>query len=206
MWADAQRDGRSAEYRWRLLRNYRNSIPCTTRQSLADARCWTAVQCRYQYIGERKTWTQSEFCTCQIPSGGKSPRKCLYGVPGYQPRRRPNIAQFGWPPVSDIAAVTKARRKTRWNLLWCPKLPNRSQPVVHRRSPYCGDTWRRYRWLTSFSDCRYMSYLRRLSPTKLCDGAQMTNFWRFLRPVFSASYVQHISDMHSKFALRPHHV
>jgi len=27
-----------------------------------------------------------------------------------------------------------------------------------------------------------------------------------LRPVFSASRVQHISDMHSKFALRPHHV
>jgi len=28
----------------------------------------------------------------------------------------------------------------------------------------------------------------------------------FLRRVFSASRVQHISDMHSKFALRPHHV
>jgi len=27
-----------------------------------------------------------------------------------------------------------------------------------------------------------------------------------LRPVFSASHVQHISDMHSKFALRRHHV
>jgi len=32
-------------------------------------------------------------------------------------------------------------------------------------------------------------------------------FWRlFLRPVFSASRVQHTSDLHSKFALRPHHV
>jgi len=27
-----------------------------------------------------------------------------------------------------------------------------------------------------------------------------------LRPVFSASRVQHVSDLHSKFALRPHHV
>jgi len=27
-----------------------------------------------------------------------------------------------------------------------------------------------------------------------------------LRPVFPASRVQHISDLHSKFALRPHHV
>jgi len=27
----------------------------------------------------------------------------------------------------------------------------------------------------------------------------------FLHPVFSASRVQHISDLHSKFALRPHY-
>jgi len=28
----------------------------------------------------------------------------------------------------------------------------------------------------------------------------------FLRPVFSASRVQQVSDLHSEFALRPHHV
>ena len=28
----------------------------------------------------------------------------------------------------------------------------------------------------------------------------------FLRPAFPASHVQHISDLHSKFALGPHHV
>jgi len=28
----------------------------------------------------------------------------------------------------------------------------------------------------------------------------------FLHPVFAASRVQRISDLHSKFALRPHHV
>jgi len=28
----------------------------------------------------------------------------------------------------------------------------------------------------------------------------------FLSPVFTASRVQHVSDLHSKFALRPHHV
>ena len=31
-------------------------------------------------------------------------------------------------------------------------------------------------------------------------------FASFLRPVFPASRVQHISDLHSKFTLRPHHV
>ena len=40
----------------------------------------------------------------------------------------------------------------------------------------------------------------------LCDSAQMAIFASFLRPVFPASRVQHISDLHSKFALRPHHV
>jgi len=53
-----------------------------------------------------------------------------------------------------------------------------------------------------FSHCRYMPYLRRYSPTKLCDGVEMAIF---LRPLFSASRVQYISDLHSKFALRPHH-
>jgi len=31
-------------------------------------------------IGERKTLTQSEFCSWQIPLGGKSPQKCIYTV------------------------------------------------------------------------------------------------------------------------------
>jgi len=53
MWADAQRDDRTAEYRRRPLRNLRNSIPCTTPQSLAGARCWTNTANRP--IGERKT-------------------------------------------------------------------------------------------------------------------------------------------------------
>jgi len=44
MCADAKRDGRLAEYRWRPLRKFRNSFPCTTPQSLADARCWSAGQ------------------------------------------------------------------------------------------------------------------------------------------------------------------
>ena len=44
MWADAKRDGRPTEYRWRPLRKFRNSIHCTTPQSLADACCWNAVQ------------------------------------------------------------------------------------------------------------------------------------------------------------------
>jgi len=34
----------------------------------------------------------------------------------------------------------------------------------------------------------------------------MAIFGKFLHPVFSASRVQHVSNLHLKFALRPHHV
>jgi len=34
----------------------------------------------------------------------------------------------------------------------------------------------------------------------------MANFGDFLGPAFPASHMQQTSDMHSKFALRPHHV
>ena len=60
--------------------------------------------------------------------------------------------------------------------------------------------------LNNFSDCRCVPYLRRYSPTKLCDGAQMTIFGDFFASCISASRAQHVSDLHSKFALGPHHV
>jgi len=44
--------------------------------------------------------------------------------------------------------------------------------------------------------------LRRYSPTKLCDGAQMATFC----PAFPASHTQHVSDLHYKLTLGPHHV
>jgi len=61
-----------------------------------------------------------------------------------------NAAKFGWCPLLECRAVTLPRRETRWNLQGCPKLTNRSQPLVGRSSPYCEDTWGRYCCLTSF--------------------------------------------------------
>jgi len=135
MWANAQRDGRPAEYRWRPLFN---------------------------------------------------------------------AAKFGWRPLLECRAVTLPRR---WNLQGCPKLVNRSQPLVGGSSPYCEDTWRRYWCLTSvFSivvTCLSCKDITRQS-------CAMVSRWRFLAtflcPVFSASRMQQVSDLHRKFALRPHHV
>jgi len=60
-------------------------------------------------------------------------------------------------PLRESRAVTLPRRETRWNLQGCLKLANRSQPLVHRSSPYYQDMRRKYCCLTSFfSDCRHM--------------------------------------------------
>jgi len=134
MWANAQRDGRPAEYRWRPLFN---------------------------------------------------------------------AAKFGWRPLLECRAVTLPRRETRWNLQRCPKLANRSQPSVGRSSPYYQDMWRRYCCLTGFFRLSIHAISSEDKPDNVvlwcADGD-------FLRPVFPASRVQHISDLHSKFALEPHHM
>jgi len=74
-----------------------------------------------------------------------------------------------------IASTTQANNKQG-----CPKLVNRSQPLVGQSSPYCRDMWRTYCCLTSFfSDYQFVPWLRRYNPTKLCNGAQVEIFGDF---------------------------
>ena len=118
-----------------------------------------------------------------------------------------NAAKFDWRPLLDCCAVTLPRRETRWNLQGCPKLANRSQPLVGRSSPYYQDMWRRYCCLTSFFRLSICALVAKIKPDKVVRWCPDGDFFAsFLRPVFSASRVQHILDMHSKFALRPHQV
>jgi len=118
-----------------------------------------------------------------------------------------NAAKFGWRSLLYCCAVTLPRCKTGWNLLGCPKLTKRSQPLVGRSSPYCENMWGRYCCLTSFFPIIDMC----LSCEDIARRSwALVPRWRFLAtflvPAFAASRVQHISDLHSKFALRPHHV
>jgi len=62
-----------------------------------------------------------------------------------------NTTKFGWHPLLECRAVMLPKHDTRWNFLGCPKLVNRCQALVGQSSPYCGDMWRRYCCLTSFS-------------------------------------------------------
>jgi len=118
-----------------------------------------------------------------------------------------NAAKFGWRPLLECRVVTLPRRETCWNLQGCPKLTKRSQPLVDRSSPYYGDMWRIYCCLTSFfpivDTCLHCEDIARQS-------CPIVPRWRFLAtflgPAFAASRMQHISDLHSKFALGPHYV
>jgi len=118
-----------------------------------------------------------------------------------------NAAKFGWRPLLECRAVRLPRRETRWNFQGCPKLTKRSQPLVGRSSPYCEDIWRKYGCFTSFfpifDTCLSCEDIARQS-------GGMVPRWRlfgdFLRPVFSANRAEHVSDLHSKSALRPHDV
>ena len=88
--------------------------------------------------------------------------------------------------------------KTRNSLKFggVPQTPKRSQPLVGRSSPYYQDMQTRYCCLKRFFRLSIHASVAKIQPR---DG-------HFLRPVFAANRVQCISDMHLKFALRPHHV
>ena len=182
MWTNAQRDGRPAEHRWRPLFNAAKFrwLP------LLDARSGN--------------WTTRGYANSRIANS----RTGQLAVSQILPKRKTNHAKSARCPVRESSsplvgnsrvgvssscpvtlAVTLPRLETRWNLQGCLKLPDRSQPLVGRSSPYCADMWRTYCCLTSFfrivDTCLSCEDY---SPTKLCGGAQMAIFGDFFASCF----------------------
>jgi len=117
MWANAQRDGRPAEYRWRPL-----------------------------FDAAKFGWRSRTWLPCSNAAKTRKPLK-FAGVP-----------QTGKP----ISAASGPK----FTILW-----------GHVEDIFL---------LNIFSDCRYVPSLRRYCPTKLCNGAQMANFWRFFGSCISS--------------------
>jgi len=116
-----------------------------------------------------------------------------------------SLADAHYLTACSNAADAKA---VRWNLQGCLKLANGSHPLVGQSSPYCGDIWRTYCCLTSFfflivDTCLSCEDIARQSCAMV---PKCRIFGGFLGPAFPASRVQHVSDLHPKFTLRPHHV
>ena len=69
------------------------------------------------------------------------------------------------------------------------------------------DLWGRYCCLTSFFRLSIRALVVKILLDKVVRWCLDGEFLAiFLRPAFPASRVQHISDLHSGFALGPHHV
>jgi len=85
MWADAQRDGRPAEYRWRPLRKFPNFIP-VRRGKLSLTPTARLPYSNAANIGERNSWTQSDVVKFRY--GSRAPANVCVPV-----QRRPNIVQ-----------------------------------------------------------------------------------------------------------------
>ena len=64
-------------------------VPCTNATNIGNAR-----------LGRKVNFARGE-----ISSGGKTRRKCIYNVAAQKTAK--HRAKFGWPPMSDVAAVTK---------------------------------------------------------------------------------------------------
>jgi len=118
-----------------------------------------------------------------------------------------NAAKFGWRPILECRAVMLPTRESHWNLQGCPKLANRSQSLVGRSSPYYEGIWKTYCCLTSFfstvDTCFSCEDIARQS-------CRMVTRWRLFGDFFACCIFSEPRAarfrLHSKFALRPHHV
>ena len=88
-----------------------------------------------------------------------------------------------------------------------PQTPDRSEVLVGRSSPYCEDLWRRYCCLTVFFRLSINALVAKIQPDKVVQWCADGDFLHhFCILYFQRAASMHISDLHSKFALGPHHL
>jgi len=138
MWANAQRDGRPAKYRWRPLLNAAVWLMSTTR-----VQCSNAPKTRNPLKLPRVPQTNETI------SAASGPKFTIL-----------------WRHVEEILLLNKFFFPIVDTCLSCKDIARQSCGIVAR-----------WRFLVTF-----------------------------LGPAFAASRVQHLSDLHFKFALGPHHV
>ena len=137
---------------------------------------------------------------------GQCPTWCHPAEYGWRPLF--NDAKFGWRSLRYCSAVTLPRRVGGWNLEGCPiqtgkPISTASRPKSTILWGHVEDSLLLNKFFPIVDTCHCCEDIARQS----C--AMVPRWWflaTFLHPVFSASLVQQVSDLHLKFALRPHHV
>ena len=180
MWADAQRDGRPAEYRWCPPLNaetfgWRPILECRARRAVT--------------LPYRKTQNLNAKWILHLAKFRQRARAAENVYTVYPSRRRPNIVQS---LDERRCCINNPTRETRWNLMGCPKRANRSEPVMGRSSPYCGNLWMRYCYLTSFSWLSIHALLAKTQADKVVRWCPDGEFLRYFAScIFSEPRAAH---------------
>jgi len=122
-----------------------------------------------------------------------------------------NAAKFGWRPVLECSNAAKTRNPLKF--AGVPQTRQfRSQPLVGRSS--LSILWGHVEDILPFNNFFPIIDMCLTCEDTAWQNCAMVPRWRvfddFLRPVslglFYVSRMLYISDLHSKFALRPHHM
>ena len=125
-------------------------------------------------------------------------------------------AECRWHPLFNDAKLSTTRvpysnaAKVR-NPLKLAGVPQTPEPISVVSRPKFAILWGHVEEVLLFNKCFFVIVDTCLScKDRARQSCGMVPRWRFLatflRPVFTASRVQQVSDMHLKFALRPHQV
>jgi len=123
-------------------------------------------------------------------------------------------AKYRWRPLFNAAVwltptsrVPCSNAAKTWNPLKLAGVPQTSQQISAGSRPNFTILQGHVEEVLLFNKFFFRLSIRALAAKIRPDKvAWWCRDGDFLHPVFTASRVQHISDMHSKFALRPHHV
>jgi len=110
-------------------------------------------------------------------------------------------------PNTRVPCSKAAKMRNPLKFVGVPQTTGSISAACRPKFTILWDIWGRYWCLTSCYSivdmCLNCEYIARQSCGMVPDGDFLATF---LRAVFSASRAQHVSDLRSKFTLRPHHV
>jgi len=111
-------------------------------------------------------------------------------------------------PTTRVPCSNAAKTRNPLKFVGVPQTPEPISAVSGRTLSYYEDMWRRHCCVTSFFPIVNTCLSCEDTAQQSCVLGPRWRFFAsyFLRPVFPVSRMQHVSDLHLKFALKPHHV